>query len=345
MLHYFLQIIAFQLFFLLIYDLFLRKETFFNWNRAYLLITSILSMVLPFMKIDSLNVMAPNRFVVRLPEVIIGKPASTLDPAVAELAGITITQQTTPLWKIILIVGMSVAAIIFLIKMVRLAAMRIKNHGQWEGDLLIVKLLNSTTAFSFFHYVFLGERIPEQNRKSILEHESVHVKEKHSVDLLFFELMRIVFWFNPLVYMYQNRMATLHEYIADAKAVKFQNKKEYYNQLLSQVFETRQFSFVNPFFKQSLIKKRIVMLSQSKSKQRNIFKYALLIPLIAGMLFYVSCHKESLAEDDPATFDLSQYSYSIENWSHRNDQGNKNHSRCLPEIFKITSQLCGLGKY
>ena len=313
MVHYYLQVVAFQLFFLIIYDLFLKKETFFNWNRAYLLVTALLSVVLPFIKIDRLSTLSSEEFIVRLPEVVIGKTTNSIDPAIADYAGITLSQPITPTWQILLWIGMGVTALVFLIKISKLALIYIKNQQHWRGPLLIIKLMNSSAAFSFFHYVFLGENIQDQEKDAILEHELVHVKQKHTFDLLFFELMRIAFWFNPLVYMYQSRMTILHEYIADHKAVKFQNKTQYYNQLLSQVFETRQFSFVNPFFKQSLIKKRIVMLNQAKSKQRNIFKYALLVPLVLGMLFYVSCHKESLAEDDPATFDLSQYSYSMEN--------------------------------
>ncbi len=330
MVHYFIQVVAFQLFFLLIYDVFLSKETFFNWNRAYLLMTAIISVILPFIKIESLTALTHEPFIVKLPAVIIGKSQTTLDPEIANYAGITIESQSTPFWKIFLFAGMGIMTLILLIKIFRLLSLYLKNPQQWKGDLLIIKLFNSSAAFSFFHCIFLGDRIFEEDKSAILEHETVHVKQRHSLDLLFFELMRIVFWFNPLAYMYQSRMATLHEYIADAKAVKFQNKKEYYNQLLSQVFETRQFSFVNPFFKQSLIrlnifgkqcsfstgggqvKKRIVMLSQSKSKQRNIFKYALLLPLVAGMLFYVSCNKKIVSKEDPAAFNLSQFTHSRE---------------------------------
>jgi beta-lactamase regulating signal transducer with metallopeptidase domain len=78
--------------------------------------------------------------------------------------------------------------------------------------------------------------------------------------------MRIVAWFNPLVYVYQNRISEVHEYIADAEVAKT-HKKEQYQLLLTQVFKTQYISFINPFFKSSLIKKRIVMLQKSKSKK------------------------------------------------------------------------------
>lgn len=294
MLHYILQVVAFQLGFLIIYDVFLRKETFFNWNRAYLLITAVLSILIPFIKIERIKTIMPEAFDIRLPEVIIGEVAqtNTLTPEIANLAGISIEPEPVSIWNIVLFSGMCLASLILLYKIVKLMVLFYKHPKRWSNDLLIVTLFKSTSAFSFFHYVFLGEAIHPKDQPSILEHESVHVKQKHTLDLLFFELLRIAFWFNPLVYMYQNRISELHEFIADAKAVKHQNKVTYYNNLLAQVFETQQFSFVNPFFKQSLIKKRILMLSKTKSKQIHIIKYALLLPMVCAMLIYTSSYAQ-----------------------------------------------------
>tara|TARA_R110002126_G_C10373447_1_gene493597 strand:- start:79 stop:1089 length:1011 start_codon:yes stop_codon:yes gene_type:complete len=97
--------------------------------------------------------------------------------------------------------------------------------------------------------------------------------------------------------MYQNRIMSLHEFIADAQAVKNESKNQYYQNLLSQVFQTKNISFINPFFKKSLIKKRIIMLQKSKSKQVRLFKYALLIPLVFGMLVYTSCIEDTNVKD------------------------------------------------
>jgi hypothetical protein len=158
-------------------------------------------------------------------------------------------------------------------------------------------------AFSFFYYVFLGELIKEEDKPTILRHESVHVKQNHTMDLLFFEILRIVFWFNPLIYMYQRRISSLHEFIADAEAVKSQNKKDYYQDLLSQIFETKNVSFINTFYKKSLIKKRIVMLSKAKSKQSSLLKYAILIPMIFVMLLYSSSYAQENIQNIPVQED------------------------------------------
>ena len=184
-------------------------------------------------------------------------------------------------------------ALLFVFKLFKVVRLLWDNPKTRFGDLHIVNELRSNAAFSFFRYVFLGEQLKEDEKNTILAHEAVHVKENHTLDLLFFEVLRILFWFNPFVYMYQNRIIVLHEFIADQHAVKQHGKTDYYQNLLSQVFATQNISFINPFFKQSLIKKRIVMLQKSKSKQINLLKYAVLLPIVAVMLVYTSCEKEN----------------------------------------------------
>jgi BlaR1 peptidase M56/Gram-negative bacterial TonB protein C-terminal len=291
MLHYILQTIAFQLFFLIIYDLFLKKETFFNWNRAYLLVTALLSIVLPFIKVEQFKNVVPQQFIIRLPEVIIGNLTQT-ESSLAIENNIESTSGFVFSWELFFGLGIAIAFTVFMYKLLKIAFLIYKNPKYWQNNLRIVKLINSNAAFSFFHYVFLGEYINKEDQDAIINHESIHVRQKHTVDLLVFEIFRIVFWFNPLVYMYQNRVRILHEYIADAKAVKTLDKSSYYENLLSQVFETKNVSFINTFYKQSLIKKRIIMLSKSKSKQIFKLKYVLFVPMVVAMLLYTSSNAQ-----------------------------------------------------
>lgn len=312
MLHYILQIIAFQVVFLLVYDLFLKRETFFNYNRFYLLSTAIASFFLPFIKLESIQTITPKDFIIVLPEVIIGaqNAPTELDAKVALLGGLVLEEPSKPLWQILILVGMVAAALFFIYKIIKLYWLQYKNPKRWHGNVLLVNLLKSNSAFSFFNTIFLGEKLSEVQKPSILEHELVHVKQWHSLDLIGFEIMRIVMWFNPLIYMYQNRIKALHEFIADEAAIKQTDKKMYYQDLLNQVFETHNLSFINTFFKTSLIKKRIVMLQKSKSKQIALFKYVLLIPVVFGMLLYVSCEK-SLQLDANSPENLVRFEYSL----------------------------------
>jgi hypothetical protein len=251
--------------------------------------------------------MTTKDLVIQLPEVFIGtKSASDFEISIAEQAGIVIEQPQTPIWQTILLIGVVIASLIFLFKIARLYVLKHNNPKRWQGNVLIVKLIKSTAAFSFFNTIFLGEQIPETEKSVIYKHELVHIKELHTLDLLFFEILKIFFWFNPLVYIYQSRIKELHEYIADAKASKQNGKADYYQSLLNQVFDVNTVSFTNTFFKKSLIKKRIAMLQKSKSKQLHLIKYTLLIPMVFAMLIYTSTEVRAQEKVERENFVVSQ---------------------------------------
>jgi TonB family protein len=286
MITYLLESLAFQLVFLLAYDLFLKKETFFQWNRVYLLGTFALSVILPWVKIEALTTPMPQGletttvFLTQLDGVVLG-------PGVAEAS--LLERISWP--YLVLGLGSLLATVWFAYKLVQIKRLRNKSAVEHYQEFTKVTVPQSTSAFSFFRDIFMGEEIQKDKEDNILAHELVHVKQWHSLDLLFFELARIVFWFNPLVYIYQHRVAELHEFIADERAVKH-NKAAHFEMLLSQAFHTQNISFVNQFFNRSLIKKRIVMLQKKKSKAVWQLKYVLLFPLVLGMLVYTSCESE-----------------------------------------------------
>ncbi|MFT6994789.1 MAG: hypothetical protein ACJA1P_001527 [Maribacter sp.] len=282
MIQYILECIAFQLAFLVIYDFFLKRETFFQWNRFYLIGTYIVSLVLPWIKIEALNTTVPEQYYV-YPEFLwnVNSPA------------VVTTGTASPVFQIswqegVLCGGMLLAAFYFGYKLYRLQQLRAQGTIAHFPNFTRVVVKNSELAFSFFKSILLGDKVLSREHKSIIQHELVHIKQRHSLDLVFFELMRIIGWFNPLVYVYQNRISELHEFIADAHVPKTE-RTAHYDLLLSQVFQTQNISFVNQFYKNSLIKKRIVMLQKSKSKKIFQLKYLLFTPLVFGMLCYSSC--------------------------------------------------------
>ena len=296
MIHYLLQIIGFQLLFLVAYELFLKKETFFTWNRVYLLITPILSLVLPFVQIRALQQSIPQTYKIALPEFLLDNTNQEVaiqggvlpEVVVNGKASLDIIEIFLNVWY----VGMAVSVLLFGFKLYKIWKLQRAGQITRIDGLRVVTIPNSTVAFSFFNTMFLGEDLTMKQRESIVLHEAIHIRERHSLDLLFFEIQRIIFWFNPLVYAFQNNMILLQEYMADARAVKQLDTKKYYQGLLSQVFQTENISFINTFFNHSFIKKRIIMLQKSKSKQLAKFKYVLLIPVVCSMLFYVACSQD-----------------------------------------------------
>ncbi len=278
---YVLECISFQLVFLIIYDLWLKKETFFQWNRAYLIGTYLLSLIVPWIKIEALKVTVPEAYYA-FPSFLISSDQLSLETATTGNPVFELSWQEG-----MYLGGVFLATLFFGYKLLQIYRLRKQGEVHFFQDFTRVVIKNSNMAFSFFKSIFLGDQVLEQEHESIIQHELVHIRQRHSLDLIFFEAMRIIGWFNPLVYVYQNRISELHEFIADAKVAKT-HKKEQYQLLLSQVFKTQHISFINQFFKSSLIKKRIVMLTKAKSKKIWRLKYLLLLPLVLGMLCFSS---------------------------------------------------------
>src|SRR5690606_6911255 len=206
---------------------------------------------------------------------------------------------------IILLLGILVCSSLFLWKLIKIGSLSRKGTLHKINQAKLITLPHSSDAFSFAGTIYLGENLKPENKSHIIAHELVHINQKHYIDLLYFEALRILFWFNPLIYYYQKQTAAIHEYIADAEVILKTDKKSYYQDLLSQAFQTHAVSFVNTFFNTSLIKNRIVMLHKSKSKKTQLAKFLMLLPLIAGIMLYTSCTQD-VASETPQESSIEQ---------------------------------------
>ncbi|NOR28916.1 MAG: BlaR1 peptidase M56 [Lutibacter sp.] len=290
MINYILQVVLFQAIFLALYDLFLQKETFFKWNRIYLLITPLVSFVIPFLKFETLKNTVSQEYIEQLPTVF-------LNPQVL----IEQTNQHSSSLNYLAIIfysGAMLFALLFLIRLTKLFKLITSSKIIKKSRYSIVLLEDKQAAFSFFNYIFVHKQLLESEDLQIIKHELIHCNQKHTFDLLLFELLKIVLWFNPLVYIFQKRITVLHEYISDAEVVSETDKKTYFNNLLAQTFNVENISFINQFFKHSLIKKRIIMITKEKSQRMKQLKYLLVIPLLVSMLVYVSCTNDTQTDID-----------------------------------------------
>jgi len=288
MINYCIQVIVFQALFLFVYDAFLSKETFFSKNRWYLLSTSLLSFAIPLIKIPSLRESVPNEVSILLPEIVLS-PQTVIEqtPLVASFSYMNLL-----FW-----LGVVLFSTLFFRKVWKLISLISSNNAEKRGKYQLIYLANSKEAFSFFNYVFIGKEIADTEKENIIQHELVHSSQRHSLDLLLFELLKIFMWFNPLVYVYQRRLSMVHEYISDEIVVKSSGKKEYMNQLINDLFDVRNIAFVNQFYIGSFVKKRIKMLAREKSKGIQQWKYLLFVPIFFSMLFYISCSEEAVANN------------------------------------------------
>ena len=288
MINYIIQVMLFQTLFLAVYDLALSKETFFTKNRWYLMVTAIGSFLIPLIKLPNFGKVVPQEVNILLPEILLS-PQSVIEKSSI--------YQSFSYGSLIFWTGFSLASLVFIYRLYKLVSLIFKNSIKLEEDYFLITIPNSKKAFSFFNCVFIGDDIHEDEKEKIISHELIHCKQKHSLDLLIFESLKIVMWFNPLLYAYQRRISTVHEYISDSIVVKSVEKKEYLNNLVNQLFDVEKISFVNQFYKSSLMKKRIIMITKEKSKQIKQIKYLLLIPVLTSMVVYTSCSSSQSNKD------------------------------------------------
>ena len=161
-----------------------------------------------------------------------------------------------------------------------------------------VKYIDSpkvNSPFSFFNYIVYNSAIlTEKELESILNHEKVHSRQAHSLDMVISQLFCIAFWFNPFAWLYKKAVAQNLEFIADAEATRQINDAIAYQKALLKITVQPDCTAIINHFYQSLIKKRIVMLNKKQSKTRNSWKYAAVLPAIIAfmVLFQIEVHAQ-----------------------------------------------------
>lgn len=266
---YLIQVNLFLLLFYGFYKLFLRKETFNNLNRGYLVIAAITAFAVPFLQSDLVR----SWFVTQqVSEVIYTSYSSEI---IVFSAGV----ESPILWTDLLrYVYLSVVFVLFIKLMISI--------------LMTNQLFSNFTdtiggAFSFFGKIVVDESL--ESRDTIYCHEEIHSQHFHSADVILFEVIAIVCWFNPVVYFYKNAVRNIHEFIADELASKTLNDKAAYATLLvSQQFKISPSVLTNSFYKPSTIKLRIEMLLKQRSAKTALLKYGLIAPLFLTMVVLTS---------------------------------------------------------
>jgi beta-lactamase regulating signal transducer with metallopeptidase domain len=275
---YFLKANGLLVTFFLAYYFLLRKETFFNKNRWFLIFGLLTSVLLPLITFTKTVWVEPTPIVY---ETI----SNDFVPYIIENKAI----EESVDWNSILIYvyfGISIILVLrFLIEV--LSFFKIVSFGKRTKTKEAILIDNSTNEnpFSFFkHIVFNSQMFSEEELQHIIIHENIHVKEKHSIDVLISKLFCAFFWINPIMWLYQKEMLQNLEYIADDKASTIaQDKINYQKTLLKVVTNQHQLSITNQFY-QSLIKKRIVMLNTNQSNQKKSWKYALILPVLSAFM-------------------------------------------------------------
>lgn len=268
--------------FYLCFSLFLKKETFFQHNRWFLLIGLIIALIFPFIIIPVYIAIEP---------AVTSEVIHTQNIFTQAITSNQITTQPenafdwTQLLSIIYSIGFVVFLIQFILQFGSLALLLLKNPKYKDELFTYVIVKNKISPFSFFKWiVYNPEAFNENELELILTHEKVHAKQLHSIDLLLTQLACIIFWFNPLIWLYRKEVRQNLEYIADNKTQSTSvDEKTYQHLLLKTSVANHNISLSNNFYN-SLIKERIVMLKKSRSNKKKQWRYLLMLPLLAGLL-------------------------------------------------------------
>lgn len=269
--------------FYLLFLLILKKNTNHQFNRFYLLTASTLSVVIPLINFqysavengfEKLNFLSYSNFV---PGTII-----STNPTVNSNA-IKTVDSSPQLIDVIIWIYILFASLIlvrFLIGLVRLFYLYKKNPVQKKANYTIVYFEKNYSPFSFLKYIFINHKYNnDEFFDTIIEHEKAHVFKKHSLDIIVLELISVIQWYNPFVWLIKKNIKEIHEFQADEKVIaQGFDSNSYFSFLLNKIVGIQAMDFANCFNK-SLIKKRIKMMEKTKSKKTRLYKSLLVIPL------------------------------------------------------------------
>lgn len=276
---------------MLFYKIVLEPLNHHHFKRFYLLAALLTSAIIPF--ITFIKYVEPTLdFGVYNPESMTTPPYFP-----AELPTITEEQPSTflptLLWTIYAI-GVIIFSTRFILNLFKISS-KIKTHQKVKTNVFINVLIEKLVIpHTFFNYIFLNKSAFENNTipQEVLLHEQAHAKQKHSLDILFLEILQVIFWFNPLLYFIKKDIKLNHEFLADQQVLKSGfNLKDYQNLLLRFSSNQKELALVNAI-NYSSIKKRLTIMNTQTTQRTKWLRSLLLLPVLALLLFSFSQTKE-----------------------------------------------------
>lgn len=272
------------------YKAFLERETFFQSNRLFFVIGIFIALFLPLLLIP-IEVVVETQDNLATPDFI--PLLNEVDHT--KIGGVVLLEDTIDWMTILLqiyVIGVGIFTLKFLSEVVALAHLIYTNPRKRKDNYIQVETRTAIAPFSFFIWiVFTKNQFTTTELRHIINHEKVHVKQGHSFDMLFIQLLTIIQWFNPFVWLLKKELQQNLEFIADKKVketiIEESSLKDYQYLLLKTGIGKDPFATTNNFFN-SHLKKRIIMLQKSKTNRFNQIKYVLVLPLLALFMYSFS---------------------------------------------------------
>ena len=251
----------------------LEKEKMHRFNRFYLLGAIIFSCIVPSFTIT----VAPTEFVAPLLNQQ-GDLTQISTQSATDYTGLFIV-----IYSIISLVLLSILSK----KIYQILEQTKTNKSVNYFTATVILLKEKITPYTFLHYIFINKKTFQSNtvEQQILTHELAHVQQKHSLDILFIEVLQNLFWFNPIFRYYKKAIQLNHEFLADDAVLQsHQNITEYQYVLLNTTAQQNSI-YLASNLNYSLTKKRLLMMTTPSSKTKILFKKLMVIPLTAGFIF------------------------------------------------------------
>ena len=266
---------------------FMKKTTFFRFNRIMFMAASALCFILPAVDVS--------------PAIFAGidMPMNAIEEALTPayklgIDEVTVKADSGMIWLIIIstiyfvglfsVLGSNIASYIRLYKLL--------HEGQAEraGEMKVLTVDTDMQSFSWGKYIVISRADMETNQ-AILTHERMHIKCRHSIDLMLYSLISMIHWFNPLVWVARMELKMLHEYEADELTLKTGiNPAQYQLLLVKKTVDSQQFQMANGFY-HSKLKNRIIMINKKKTNRWMRLAYVICIPAIIGAMCCCSQRK------------------------------------------------------
>ena len=278
-----------------LYCLTLRRDRWLQLSRAYLISMLTFSLVLPFIRLPQ-NVVpgiasTPMLRVVSGEEIIV-TPDGAMEPALDVVPAV---------WMFGMVMAVGYLAFQVLSQVIRIAILRRRHKVYRSADgypiprgAKLVLVPDDTAPFSFLNQIVVGCRDLDDNElRCILVHESFHVQQLHTVDIIFMRLMCCAAWFNPFAWLMLRELRAVHEYQADATSIGSCGREGYLHLLYRQATGLGYGHITNNF--QSInLKNRIAMMNRTKTPF-GAWK-ALTAPPVAALLLLAGC-KPNVAQE------------------------------------------------
>ena len=262
--------------FYMFYRLLLSHETFHRVNRLVLLLTAVLSFILPLCVITIHETVT-----VAMSEVSVGKLQGAM---------VIDTDPAPPLWQSVLpilyIIGMTATLSHSLLSVMKVCLLirRSEKHLQPDGTTICVTGNAAVAPFSWMRYIVMNRDDYEMHDAAILAHERGHIRLWHSLDVILVDLLTALQWYNPAMWMLRQDLRAIHEYEADGEVLSHGiSARQYQYLLISKATSIGGYSIANGI-NHSTLKNRIHMMTNMKSKSSHLWKLLALLPIIGTAL-------------------------------------------------------------